>query len=182
MEWTFAGLVLLALLLGFWYLSTTAGRLDRLNKRVETSQHSLETQLLRRASLVTELAASGVLDPAASAVLADAAYVVRIAPQDRSPERALAESNLTAVLNVLLDDSADVAVMRAMPGGVELADELDTVTRRVAMSRRFLNDAVRANRDVRNQRLVGWFRLAGSSVTPETFEFDDAPPRGFGAR
>lgn len=182
MELTLAGILLLFLLLGFWYLSTTAGRLDRLNKRVETSQHSLETQLLRRASLATELAASGVLDPAASAVLADAAHAVRVAPQDRSGERALAESNLTAVLAALFNDPADVVAMRQMPGGADLADELDAVTRRLAMSRRFLNDGVRANRDVRRQKLVRWFRLAGSSTIPETFEFDEAPPAGFGKR
>ena len=175
------GLVV-CLLLGLWYLSTTAGRLDRLNKRVETSQHSLETQLLRRVSLATEMAASGALDPASSAVLADAAHQVRVGPQDRSPRRALAESNLTAVLATLFAEPANVAAMRQMPGGGELADDLDTATRRVAMSRRFLNDGVRANGDLRQQKLVRWFRLAGTSVVPETFEFDDAPPAGFGTR
>lgn len=181
MEWTLI-LVVALLILGVWYLSSTAGRLDRLNKRVESSQHSLDTQLLRRASLATELAASGVLDPASSAVLADAAHTVRIAPQDRSEERALAESNLTEVLDALFSDPANVAAMRQAPGGAELAAELDTVSRRLAMSHRFLNDGVRANRDVRKQRLVRWFRLAGTSVAPESFEFDDTPPSGFGSR
>jgi hypothetical protein len=182
MGWTWLVLVLVVLALGFWYLSTTAGRLDRLNKRVETAQHSLETQLLRRASLATELAASGLLDPASSAVLADAAHAVRVAPQDRSPERAVAESNLTAVLGAVFDDPAEVASMRQLPEGAELADELDMTTRRVAMSRRFLNDGVRANRNVRSQKVVRWFPLAGTSVAPDTFEFDAEPPRGFGVR
>ena len=182
MWWSTAAIVALLVLLGFWYLSTTAGRLDRLNKRVETAQHSLETQLLRRVSLATELAASGVLDPAASAILADAAHVVRVAPQDRSPQRAQSESNLTAVLGVLFNDPADVAEMRRVPGGSELAEELDVATRRVALSKRFLNDGVRADRDLRRQKLVRWFKLEGTSVTPETFEFDDEAPAGFGTR
>ena len=183
MTWTLAGIALtLILIFSAWYLSATAGRLDRLNKRVESSQHSLETQLLRRASIATELAASGVLDPVSSALLADAAHAVRVAPQDRSPDRGLAESNLTAVLAALFNDGADVTAMRALPGGEALAGDLDAATRRVAMSHRFLNDGVRANRDLRGQRLVGIFRLEGTSVTPETFEFDDSPPAGFGIR
>jgi len=182
MSWGWVALLGLLVVLFLWYLSATAGRLDRLNKRVDTAQHSLDTQLLRRASLVTEAAASGLLDPAASAILADAAYEVRTAPQDRSPQRAQAESDLTAVLAALFNDPDDVAAMRELPGGDELADDLDAVTRRVALSRRFLNDGVRANRDLRNQKIVRWFRLAGTSQPPDTFEFDDAPPVGFGTR
>lgn len=178
-----AAIALLVLgLLFLWYLSTTAARLDRLNKRVETSLHSLDTQLLRRASLATEVAASGVLDPVSSEVLADAARGVRLAPQDHSEERALAESNLTRVLNALFDDPADVADVRLRPGGTELMDEFAVAARRLTMSRRFLNDGIRANRDLRGQRLVRWFRLQGTSQPPETFEFDDRPPRGFGVR
>lgn len=182
MQWTWMVLVVVVLAIGLWYLSTTAGRLDRLNKRVETAQHSLETQLLRRESLATELAASGLLDPASSAVLADAAHAVRVAPQELSPERASVESDLTAVLAAVFDDPEGVAEMRQLPGGAEAADNLDMATRRVAMSRRFLNDGVRANRDVRAQKVVRWFPLAGSSVAPEPFEFDDQPPAGFGIR
>lgn len=182
MTWEFFTAVFVFGLILLWYLSTTAARLDRLNKRVETSEHSVDTQLLRRVSLATEVAASGVLDPVSAAVLADAAHAVRVAPQDHSPERALAESNLTRVLAALFDDPEEVAAMRQMPGGTELADELDTATRRLAMSRRFLNDGARANRDVRKQRMVRLFRLAGTSAPPESFEFDDQPPRGFGGR
>ena len=182
MWWTWLLVALVVVGLGLWYLSTTAARLDRLNKRVESARHSLETQLLRRASLSTELAVSGLLDPASSAVLADAAHAVRVAPQDLSPERASAESDLTAVLGAVFADPDDVAGMRQLPGGDALADELDTATRRVAMSRSFLNDGVRANRDVRAQKVVRWFPLAGSSVAPEPFEFDDQPPTGFGVR
>lgn len=164
-----------------WYLSTTAARLDRLNKRVDASNHSLETQLLRRESVAIDLARSGLLDPAASAVLADAAHAVRAAP-DVLLDRAEVESNLTQVLGALFADREDVAALRSLPGGIEAAAELDQVTRRVAMARRFLNDGVRANRDVRKQRLVRWFRLAGRSPTPDTFEMDDEPPAGFGTR
>jgi hypothetical protein len=182
MTWGWIVLAALVLLIVAWYLSTTAARLDRLNKRVEDSIHSLETQLLRRASVATELAGSGLLDPASSAVLADAAHAVRVAPQDASDERAAAESNLTAVLDALFADPADVAALRSLPGGEELVDEVDSVTRRLAMSRRFLNDGIRANRDLRARRMVRWFRLAGTSVLITPLEFLDEPPAGFGTR
>lgn len=181
MWWMLVAVVALGLLFA-WYLSTTAARLDRLNKRVETSQHSLDTQLLRRVSLVTDIAGSGLVDPVSAELLADAAHAVRVAPQDYSEERAMAESSLTRVINALFDDPENVAALRAIPGGTRAADEIDVVTRRLTMSRRFLNDGVRANRDLRRQKLVRWFRLQGTSEPPQTFEFDDRPPRGFGTR
>jgi hypothetical protein len=35
---------------------------------------------------------------------------------------------------------------------------------------------------VRRKRVVRWFGLAGSSTVPQTFEFDDVAPAGFGVR
>lgn len=182
MTFTITLVGLLIVLVVGWYLSTTAGRLDRLNKRVESAQHSLETQLLRRVSVATELAASGLLDPVSSAVLADAAHAVRVAPQDRSPARSQAESDLTDALAKLFEDPADVAQMRQLPGGDALADELDATTRRVSLSHRFLNDGIRANQDLRRQGAVRLFRLPGTSTPPEPFDFYDTPPLGFGVR
>ncbi len=56
------------------YLSWTAGRLDRLHARIDAARAALDAQLLRRASITQELATSGVLDPAASIVLYEAAH------------------------------------------------------------------------------------------------------------
>ena len=56
------------------YLSWTAGRLDRLHARIDAARAALDAQLLRRASVAQELATSGVLDPAASIVLYEAAH------------------------------------------------------------------------------------------------------------
>ena len=65
--------VVVALALLGLYLRGLAGRLDRLHLRVEAAQVALDAQLLRRATLVAELARSGWLDPATSLLLADAA-------------------------------------------------------------------------------------------------------------
>lgn len=182
MTWGVALAIAVVVLLAGWYLSSTAGRLDRLNKRVEASRHSLETQLVQRQSVATELAASGLLDPASAVILADAASAARHAAAMDPEERAGAEGDLTSVLAAVFATPDDVAALRAAPGGEAMAAEVDGITRRVAMSRRFLNDGVRANRDLRQQRMVRWFRLAGSSTTPQTVEIFDEPPAGFGSR
>lgn len=66
-------LAVVALVLLGWYLSYTAARLHRLHTRVEGALAALDAQLVRRADAAVELANSGVLDPATSLLLADAA-------------------------------------------------------------------------------------------------------------
>lgn len=180
--WWFVGLAALILLLAFLlYLSMTAGRIDHLHKRIDTSVLALDTHLLRRSSVSMEIAASGLLDPASSMLLADAAHVARTSVDLDTDERALAESGLTAALGAVLtsDDAGEVATS---PGGAEMLAELSGACRRVQLSRRFLNDAVRACRQLRGQRMARAFRLAGHTALPETWEMDDAMPEGLSPR
>ncbi|NEE19022.1 hypothetical protein G3M58_72715, partial [Streptomyces sp. SID7499] len=80
------------------YLSWTAGRLDRLHSRIDAARAALDAQLLRRASVTQELATSGVLDPAASIVLYEAAHAARQAEEDH---REVAESELSTALRAV---------------------------------------------------------------------------------
>ncbi|MEU0936151.1 MULTISPECIES: hypothetical protein [unclassified Embleya] len=166
--------VLLAVLAVGVYLSWTAGRLDRLHARVDSSRAALDAQLLRRSAVAQEIATSGLLDPASSLVLAGAAHEARNAAED---EREVAESDLTRALRFLFEDPAQAEDLRARPGGAELVTELQTAVRRVPMARRFHNDAVRGARAVRRHRLVRYLRLAGHAPYPVTFEMDDEEPR-----
>ena len=174
-----AGVVLL-LLLGL-YLSMTAGRLDHLHRRIDTSRLALDAQLLRRSSVCLELASSQMLDPSASMLLADAAHRARTSIDLSEDERAMAETDLTSALLVALDDE-DIEEIAAAPEGPEMLAELDASCRRVQLSRRFLNDAVRACRQLRRQRMVRLFRLAGHTDWPETWEMDDSMPEGLAPR
>lgn len=158
------------------YLSMTAGRLDHLHRRIDTSRLALDAHLLRRSSVCVELAASGALDPATAMLLADAAHAARTASDADDDARSRAESDLTAALRAAFEDPADVADARRAPVGSGLLDELAAACRRVELSRRFLNDAVRACRLLRGQRAVRWFRLAGRTPVPEPWEMDDAAP------
>ena len=63
-----------------------------------------------------------------------------------------------------------------------MLDELAGACLRVQLARRFHNDAVRACRQVRRQRAVRWFRLAGRTPLPQTLEMDDTPPPGLPPR
>ena len=157
LPWALLVVGVLLLLLGA-YCSWTAGRLDRLHHRVATARASLETELARRSALVAELAGSGVLDPASSLLLLDAAHRARTADGD---ERERAESVLTRAVGATTTEVEPWAA------------ELGTAMRRVQLARRFHNDIVVSTRDLRRRRLVTWFRLAGHAPMPCTIELED---------
>ncbi|MGK5631130.1 hypothetical protein [Streptomyces sp. URMC 123] len=169
---TFIWIAVALLLIGV-YLSWTAGRLDRLHTRIDAARAALDAQLLRRASVTLELATSGVLDPAASIVLYQAAHAARQAEEE---QREVAESELSQALRAVFGEPAQVEAVLQAPGGEETAGELAAAVRRVPMARRFHNDAVRAARALRRHRTVRWFRLAGHAPFPLAVEMDDEPP------
>lgn len=156
-----------------WYLTWTAARLDRLHARVEGARAALDAQLMRRSAVALELATSGLLDPATGVLLADAAHEARAAS---AADREVAESNLTRALRAAFALPETGEQLRGAALGAELLDELDAVARRVLLARRFHNDAVRAARAVRRQRVVRYLRLAGSAPMPEGFEILDTLP------
>lgn len=197
--WLWVVVGVLALLIAL-YLSMTAGRLDRLHRRIDTAALALDNQLLRRSTVCLEVAASGLFDPVSSALLAEATHAAR-AEEEYGRAREMAESDLSRTLRALLEGvdlrpawatgeggAVDPAARDdADPDGGQMMDDLDSgerallgelaaSCRRVELARRFLNDGVRACRQVRKQRMVRWFRLAGHTPWPETVELDDTPP------
>lgn len=181
-SWMVLGVLALAvlLLLGA-YLSMTAGRLDHLHRRIDSSRLLLDAQLLRRSSVALELASGHLLDPAASLLLASAAHHARTSADLSDDEHAMAESDLTAALVAALD-ADDLALAAESPEGVETLEELEAACRRVQLTRRFHNDAVRACRQLRRQRMVRLFGLAGHTPWPESWEMDDSMPEGLAVR
>lgn len=175
MTWLIVAVVVVAVFVV--YLASTAGRLDRLHHRVDTALVSLDVQLRRRTNAVMDLASSGMLDPASSLVLADSALLAR--DDERDPRgRSQQESDVTKAIDVVFGSAEDVEEFCQSARGAELIDLLSGAVHRAALSRRFYNDAVRACRAVRRQRLVRWFRLAGSAQMPVTVEMDDQIPDG----
>jgi cell division protein FtsB len=180
MSWWLIVLLLVVVLVLAWYLSTTAGRLDRLHRRIETSTFALDAQLLRRSSVAIELSVADVLDPASSELIAETAHDARQSIDGDVQERIAAESALSEVLMQALDDVDEVNLLREDPLAADLLDELSSAIRRVELCRRFLNDAVLACSQIHEHRLVRWFRLAGHTPVPTTWEMDDRQPQGLG--
>jgi hypothetical protein len=167
--------VALVLAVGVLVALFSASRLDHMHGRLDTMRTSIDAQMVRRAAAAADLAASGLLDPATSLVLADAAY----AAQSAEPEvRESAESDLTRALDVVFGDAAATRELRANPAADALLDELAVACRRVAMARTLYNDTVRSTVRVRRSLAVRWLRLAGTAAMPEAVEFDDRVPAG----
>src|SRR5258707_4505424 len=98
------------------YVSWRAGRLDRLHARLEAARCALDAALVRRSSVALELASCGLLDPATSVLLAEAAHDARAAQTGRE----LPESDLTRALRAVFSQPE----FRASLSGVEGAQEL----------------------------------------------------------
>lgn len=163
-----------------WLISGAGSRLDRLHKRVEATRTALDAQLVRRASAVSELAMSGMLDPVSSVVLADTARSALEAGAVTTPERELAESDLSRGLRAAFDDPQMLAEIAADEQGRELLTVLARAAVRAQLARRFHNDAVTHTRRVRAKILVRVLRLAGRAQLPTTVELDDDLPPGLG--
>lgn len=155
------------------YLSWRAGRLDRLHARVDLAKAALDAALVRRAAVALELAASRLLDPATSLVLATAAHSARTADAEN---REFAESDLSRALRAVVEQPDFRATLEAKENGSPLLDELEEAAQKVAFARRFYNDAVSTTRAARRKILVRILPLAGRAPYPEFFEIDDTPP------
>lgn len=181
--------VLVAVLVLGWYLSLSAGRLDRLHHKVESTRVALDVQLVRRAAAAIEAAAH--LDPASALLVTDAATRAMEAgeqadgdagPSGRDPlevpdQLEAVESDLTRALVLAFAGTADERPADARdPFAADAAEVLTQACLRVQLARRFHNDAVAQAQRVRRKRVVRWARLAGRAPMPRMIEFDDSPP------
>jgi len=170
MTWTIIVLVVLAVVLWSFYVSWRASRLDRLHNRVEAARTALDLALVRRAAAASELASSGLLDPATSLLLADA---VRRARQVGSAERYLAESDLTRALRAILGDPDFRKELVGDDGAAELVAEVEAAAQQVFIARKFYNDLAGRTVYARRRPLARTLRLAGSAQLPRFFDMDD---------
>ncbi len=171
MPWWF-WLVVAFVVLGS-YAVATSNRLDRLHARIDATRAALDAQLVRRSAVTIEVAASALLDPASSLLLASAAHEARASS---GAAREAAESALSVALRAAFGEEGTAAVLASDPTGRELLAELEAACTKVPLARTFCNDAVRATLAVRRHRIVRWLRMAGRVPPPTFFEMDDDPP------
>jgi hypothetical protein len=167
--------VAIVLFLGV-YVSWRAGRLDRMHTRLEAARAALDVTLVRRSSVVLELASSGFLDPATSVLLAAAAYEARGGLAQTEPAQTeLAQSNLSKALRAAFGQPGVSAELAAQDGAAaDLLAELEAAAHQVLVARKFYNTAVATTREARHKPLVRVLRLAGKAALPEFFEMDDS--------
>ena len=178
--------VAIVLFLGV-YVSWRAGRLDRMHTRLDAARAALEVTLVRRSSVVLELASSGFLDPATSLLLADAALEARGDSEPASVEWSqlelassrlaqteLAQSNLSRALRAAFAQPGVRASLAGQDSAPELLAELEAAAHQVLVARKFYNTAVAVTREARRKPLVRVLRLAGKAGLPEFFEMDDS--------
>jgi hypothetical protein len=148
----------------FVWVCWTSTRVDRLHDRTSLARTSLDAQLVRRAAALQAMASQSAdeLGPQGEARLL--ALAAASLDADESTREA-AENDLSRALRHIPVD-ADPAL---------LADLTDAA-RRVALARRFYNDAVRDTVSLRRRRLPRLFRLGGAEPLPAFFEIDDTVP------
>ncbi len=194
MTWSETVLVVLVVVaVVVWLAWVSASRLDRLHRKVAASRIALDSQLVRRSSAAVDLAASGLLDPASSVLVADAAFAVlddgdpvtspgeALAMDGLGAARERAESELSATLRSALGDPEVVVALRANPPGDELLAGLAAAWYRAQLARRFHNEAVAQAQRARRHWYVRLLHLAGRAHVPHTVELDDQMPDGLGA-
>ena len=152
-------------LVGIWYLSFSATRLDRLHHRVETSWANLDVLLQKRAAIALEIAHSDLADPASSMLLTGAAYQARDADVKN---RSMAESGLSGALGLLISDG----LAHASESEQALLQELSSLTAKIRVAISIHTDAVSSTQMVRRKFVVRTFRLAGTAPLPVTYEFE----------
>ena len=153
------------LLLVFWYLSFSAGRLDRLHHRVETSWATLDSLLQRRAAIALEIARSAITDPATSLLLTASAYQARSADIE---DRSSAESVLSGALGMMLLERESIVTKSDQV----LLNELEQLTDKIKVSIAIHVEAVNRTQLIRSKIVFRVFRLAGTAPLPVTYEFE----------
>jgi hypothetical protein len=156
-----AGSVLLVLLA---WAGWTLTRLRRLVQRVDRAWASFDAQLRRRAGLAEELSRNhpAALGADTAERLAAAAAGARASA---AGDRELAENALGRELRELPED------LPGVPNA--LRTDLSGTMTRVALARRFYNDAVRDTRELRGRRVPRWLGLHRSHPLPRYFDIDD---------
>ena len=150
---------------GFWYLSFSASRLDRLHHRVDTSWATLASLLQRPAAIALEVARSAITDPATSLLLTASAYQARSADIE---DRSSAESVLSGALGMMLSERESILAKSDQA----LLSELEQLTDKIKVAIAIHVEAVNRTQLIRGKLVFRIFRLAGTAPLPVTYEFE----------
>lgn len=183
-------LVVLLLVLAFGFtLWHTAGRLDRLHRRVMAARAHMARHLIKRAGHALQLAKLPVMSERDARRLQEAATNALVAaehplapdgldravgPADPSTvqKRLEAESHLSALLRMILTPSMREKI-RQDPLGAAQLESFDQESYRAALARSLHNQDVTHVRHLRSRPLARFFHLAGKAPLPVWVDLDD---------
>lgn len=154
-------LAMLAVLL--CWIVMTVSRLDRLDVRVVAARSALDAQLAQRARVARMIAESPQINLNGSAEQLGRAAQEALDAGEVHQEAA--ENALGHMLRIVGPDLGDLPQ--------SLRADLESSSAKVLLARRFYNDAVRDNRQLRGQGLPRLFRLAARRPMPTHFDIDD---------
>lgn len=159
-----------------WKLSTLAGRLDVLHRRKDLMRDSLEIQLAWREHIFTDMLQQGDIPVEHQTSSARVLLNIDRGWQQSSLEYFAAESDLTTLLIDIFDSPQVMENLKHNPESLKRVTELAAACRKVALARRFHNDAVGALQLIRVRSTVRWFRLHGHAEWPRSIDIADSVP------
>ena len=144
------------------YSAWTAGRLDRMHRRLDAARISLDQHLRERAEIARRT--SALQDAADAALTAANAANCGSASLERQPAAIALDHHREQAENQL-----SKALRTVTPTG-----ELNEAVTKASFARQFHNDAVRDALVLRRRWIVRLLHLAGHAPRPTFFEIDDA--------
>lgn len=177
MNFSHYALILLAIYWA-WKLSVLAGRLDVLHRRKDLMFESLEIQLAWREHLFTEILQMGEVPIEQQAQAARVLLNLEKSAAQSDVDYFSAESDFTTLLIDIYESHSATKALGATPAAANRLRDLATACRRVALARRFHNDAVGALLLLRVRWSVRWLKLAGNTPWPRPVDLADTIPNG----
>ena len=125
--------VVVVLALAMWWVWVAASRLDRLHRKVAASRAVVDAQLVRRATVAAELATSGLLDPASSVLVGEAAWAALAVGGSDAAATVVLPGDLAQLLATdgTTNDVGDWRVQSPAPDREQIESELSATLREV---------------------------------------------------
>jgi hypothetical protein len=175
MTWLGWSLAVFGLLM-VWKFILVSGRLNVLHRRKDLLLESLEIQLAWREHIFTEILQNGDLPIQYQTQAARVVLNLEKAAEMSFPDYLAAESDFTRLLTDLFESDEILQIHANSEVSTDRLKDLARSCRRVALARRFHNDAVGALQLLRVRWSVRWLKLHGNTPWPRAIDMADSVP------
>jgi hypothetical protein len=169
-------LVVLFVVLIAWKFILVSGRLNILHRRKDLLLESLEIQLAWREHIFTEMLQNGDIPIQYQTQSARIILNLEKAALMSFSDYLAAESDFSRLLTDLFESDEILKIHSDSDAAINRMKELAKSCRRVALARRFHNDAVGALQLLRVRWSVRWLKLHGNTPWPRAIDMADSIP------